>query len=247
MLLPILVLAGVAAQSAPGQILIDRGRTDRAPAPVVPVTAPKPKRPRPSVAATGTATPIAGIRFIGAKAPRRVAEAGKAFLGKPASSETLQDLAAALSDAYGGSPIALYTIAIPEQDFAGGVVTVHLTEGRIVKAAVKGEAGRHRLLRARMAPMLGEAPLSRRTFERQVSLMRTIPGMTFDTDFTDPDGTGALAMTVVPKQRRHKFSFGVGNRGVDLLGDGQYDLRPNSTVSARAATSLVSTPARRPT
>ncbi|MEO5867500.1 MAG: ShlB/FhaC/HecB family hemolysin secretion/activation protein [Sphingomonas sp.] len=222
-MISVLMLAAV-AQTVPGATIVDRARVDRAPQAPVASGAATPKAAT-HVTTGGATIAIAGIRFDGAKAPRSVADAARRFLGQTADSATLQQLAAALSAAYGHSRVALYTIAIPEQDFAGGVVVVHLVEGRIEHAAIKGDAAAWPQLRARMAPLLAEAPLTRATFERQVILMRAIPGVTFDIGLDDPQSTGALAMTVTPKRRHHKFSVGFSNRGVDLLGQGQFDAK----------------------
>lgn len=218
----IAALVAAAAQTSPGAILIDRQRGDR----VQPAT---PSRPAPRAAAAtvggdAPTTPIIGIRFIGAKAPAAVAAAAQPFLHRTASRQTLTALAAALSAAYAGAPVALYSVAIPEQDFAGGVVVVSLTEGRIATAQLKGSrAGAHPLLRRRLIPLTQETPLSRTTWERQLSLAQAIPGMTVTTELTDPDATGALVLTATPKQKRTRITAGFSNRGVDLLGDGQWD------------------------
>lgn len=221
----ILALAAVLQQATPGATLLDRNRLDRAPVPAKPPVATQPNAPT-SVTAAGNAAPIAGIRFTGGKAPAPVARAAQAFLGRPATRATLAQLAGALSAAYGRSAVALYTVAIPQQSLAGGVVVVSLTEGQIARTKLTPkDHHRHPLLAARMAPLTQETPLSRATFERQFTLMRAIPGLTFDTQITDPDHDGALALEVLPKQRRTKVTAGFSNRGVDLLGGGQLDLR----------------------
>ena len=183
MLLLALVMMGQDA----GAIIVDRDRIDRPRTPRPTAHRQAPRRTRTVVAATGAPAPIKGIRFEGAQAPGPVAEAARRFLGRQATKDNLTELAAALSTAYEKTDVALYTVAIPEQDFSTGTLTVLLTEGRLASAAVKDRPGTHRLLRARMAPMLSETPLTRRTFERQFTLMRAIPGLSFDPDFDDPD------------------------------------------------------------
>lgn len=221
----LLALAMMMMGQDSGAILVDRNRIDRPRAPRPTARRAAPRRTKTRIAATGAPAPIKGIRFEGAQAPAPVAEAAKQFLGKTATKDNLVELAAALSTAYEKTDVALYTIAIPEQDFSTGVLTVSLTEGRLSQATVAGDPKAHPLLRARIAPMLAEAPLSRHTFERQFTLMRAIPGLDFDTDFADPDANGALALTVTPKQRRTRFSLGFSNRGISLLGDGQFDAK----------------------
>lgn len=203
----------------PGATLIDRTRTDRRAAqPVVR----KRRAPVRAVASVMTEAPdvtIAGVRFVGAEAPAPVGRAAQRFLGRKASRATLAELAAALGAAYRKTSVALYTVAIPGQDFAGGVVSVALVEGRIAGVDFGAPAGGQ--LRARLAPLTQEAPLTRATFERQLTLARAIPGLTLDTDLSDPAGDGALRLKATPKQKRRKLTAGYSSRGVDLLGAGQ--------------------------
>lgn len=213
--------AGVPAN--PGATLIDRTRSDRARAPT-PERRPVPTAPA-SVAVPADApdVTIVGIRFRGAKAPAPVAQAGRRFLGRKASRVTLSELAAALSAAYAKSDVALYTVAVPAQDFAHGIVDVQLIEGRIAGVDFGAPAGPQ--LRGRLAPLVEERPLTRRTFERQLTLARAIPGLTIATDLTDPNGDGALRLKATPRQKRTKLTAGYTSRGVDLLGAGQLDAR----------------------
>lgn len=223
-MLILLALAAAAVQDQ-GTSLIDRDRIDRPRAPT-PVPAPAPAKPQARIAATGSNTPIKGIRFEGAQAPGPVAQAAERFLGRPATVETLQELAGSLSRAYEKTDVALYTIAIPDQDFATGVVTVLLTEGSIATVQMRtDDPDSHPLARARLARLLDEKPLSRPTMERQFTLIQAQPGFSMKSDFTDPNGDGALTLTVTPQQKRSKFAFGYSNRGVDLLGDGQFDAK----------------------
>ena len=217
-----LAVATGSPQDARAPLLIDRNRIDRPSAPA-PLPLPRPGSAIAKVGAEGSAVTITGVRFRGAKAPRPVAAAATRFLGRPASKATLQAMATALSDAYGESDVALYTVAIPQQDFSGGTVEVQLTEATVIRAVVSGDPNAHPRLRERIAPLVAEKPLSRSTFERQFTLMRAIPGLTVDPQFTDPTNSGELVLTATAKQRRRKVTVGFGNRGVDLLGDGQFD------------------------
>lgn len=221
-LLALLAAAAQTGSPPPGANILDRNRIDRAPT----VTR-RAKAPRlTSVDADAPTTMIRGIRFTGAKAPAPVAHAARRYLGKTASKDNLAALASGLSDAYGDSDVALYSVAIPAQSFDGGVVEVALTEGRIVRASiVNRRPGAYRQLKARMAPLMTAGPLPRARFERQLTLMRAIPGLTIDPAFADPRHDGALALTVTPTQKRHSFSAGFNNRGPSLLGDGQFDGR----------------------
>lgn len=209
------------AQASPGATLIDRTRADR---PRAQPTAPAAARPDPATAVAVDAPDmvITGVRFVGTRAPARVAAAARPYLGRHASRQTLGELAAALAAAYAKSEVALYTVAIPGQNFARGIVTVRLVEGRIAGVDFGAPAGPQ--LRARLTPLTTETPLTRATFERQLTLARAIPGLTLATDLTDPRGTGALRLAATPKQKRRKLTAGYSSRGVDLLGAGQLDL-----------------------
>ena len=223
MMLAAMMALTAAANAQDGTRLIDRNRVDR-PRPPAPQLKPAPPVERATIRASGTGRPIRGIRFRGAEAPRPVARAAEGFLGRPMNGETLAELAGSLSRAYGKSNIALYTIAIPEQDFAGDVVEVLLTEGRIAQVEIKAPHGAHRLLAARAGRMTTEDPLTRGTFERQFTLIRAIPGLTVVPEFNDPQNNGALNLKLTPRQKRSKITAGFSNRGVDLTGDGQFDL-----------------------
>src|SRR4051812_29184724 len=82
---------------------------DRLDQPKPPVVTPQPSAGRTNVQAAGSAEPIRTIVFRGVDAPARVANAARAFVGKRASRPTLVELAAALSRAYEGTDVALYT------------------------------------------------------------------------------------------------------------------------------------------
>lgn len=242
-------MAALAAAAEPqdGTRLIDRNRIDRPRTPA-PEIVPAPSAEKARIAVSGTGRPIRGIRFQGAEAPGPVARAASTFLGRPMNRDTLTELAGMLSRAYAKSNVALYTVAIPEQDFADDVVNVLLTEGRVAKIDMRAEQGRHSLLARRAGPLMDETPLSRTTFERQFTLMRSIPGLSVETQFADPNANGALTLTLTPKQRRRKITAGFSNRGVDLTGDGQFDLNAEFyglgvdgdqlTLSASAASDL---------
>jgi hemolysin activation/secretion protein len=205
-------------------LIIDRGRIDRTPQPDLPDERTNPKRGGVVVNATSPSTAIRGIGFRGEKVPARVAEAAKPFLGRPADKPTLTALAAALSAAYAKSDIALYTIAIGAQDFAGGQVRVDVIEGYVAATAIVDPKKRaHPRARHIAESLIGVRPLSRTRFERQISLMRDIPGFEYDLAALSGGSDGAISLAITPRQKRTKFDFGYSNRGTQLLGSGQFE------------------------
>ena len=184
--------------------------------PVVTPAAP----PQASVEAQGSDEPIQTIVFDGTEAPTRVAEAARAFIGRPATRANLIELAGALSRAYEKTDVALYTVSIPTQDLADGVVTVELVEGWVDQVEIKSaENERFPLLEKFAGKMVGERPLTRSRYERQASLMQGLPGLQLEQSVENPESDDSVQLIVTPKQRRAAVAFGVNNRGPNLLGD----------------------------
>lgn len=182
-----------------------------------------PPRPSPDaivrVDADTVDVPIRGISFVGVDAPERVANAAAAFVGKPASRETLSALAKVISDAYAKSGIALYTVAIPQQDLSSGDVKILLAEGFVEDVAYP--QGASPLVRAYAERLKKERPLSRRSLERYLSLMRDIPGAKMDVALVRGTAPGGVRLSVTPQRKHSDFSFGIDNRSQRGLGTGQ--------------------------
>lgn len=141
------------------------------------------------------------------------------FLGRPCSNELLVELTNALSRAYERSHVALYTVAIPEQDFAGGIILVDLVEGWVDKVAISGGDGRaHPLLERRAQVLVGQRPLSRATLERQSALIQSIPGLTVDSRMENPESDDSVVLLLIPRQKKVEAAFGINNRGSRRLG-----------------------------
>ena len=208
--------AAVPAQTGPSPLTNER--LDRRP-PVPEVLQPTTEQVA-SVQATGSLEPIRTIVFQGTQAPKAVADAASAFIGRPATRETLVELAGALSRAYERTNVALYTVAIPDQDLDDGVVDVDLIEGWVDEVVVRGVPGsRFDLLAARAQPLIGEKPLTRRRFERQSSLMQSIPGLELEAAMENPEGDDSVQLVLTPKQKRVEGALGINNRGPNLLGN----------------------------
>lgn len=89
---------------------------------------------------------------------------------------------------------------LPEQDFANGLVKITVVEGHVNAIRIEGDAGRtsariHRLSER----LLNERPLTRKTLERTLNLLRTIPGLQLVPSLEMPrtsDGGTELVLTV---------------------------------------------------
>lgn len=217
--LPLMLAASpLAVPGAPP--LIEQGRDqDR---PQIPDSTDRQSAPQGEVVAVdaqASAAAIRGVDFVGLDAPAIVADAARPFLGRPASRETLAALAKAISDAYGKTGIALYTVAIPQQDLSGGQVKVILAEGFVED--VSFPKGASPLVVAYADKLRKERPLTKRTLERSLSLIRDIPGAKADISLQRGTQPGGVLLEIVPTRKRTNFSFGINNVAQAGLGRGQ--------------------------
>lgn len=236
MILATIMLAAAAPGGVSQPLIIDQGRADRAPVPELPRQEPKPEVRRENTAAltkvevTGNDRPILGIRFDGAKVPAPVAQAAERFIQQPANRKTLEDLAAAMSDAYGKSDVALYTIGIPDQDLSSGTVVVRVTEGFIEDIVYP--KGSSPLMRAYAERLRGLRPLTRPMLERQLSLMSDVAGATVVPQLLRGTQVGGVILSLTITRKKIKASAGYDNSRSPLLGRGRFnaELTLNSLI-----------------
>jgi len=213
----LLVLAAQAAAQTP--LILDRNRSDRV-QPVAPTTQEPLKKPSPQgspLIEGGTeesAVAISSIRFVGLKAPASAARAAEPFIGQPATRANLRQIAVAISKGYEGADVALFTVLVPEQDFAGGVVRIVLIEGQVEKIVITDTStGRAKKLIAAIAGhMVGEKPLRRSTLQRYVSLMQDVPGTKTDIDIVQGSQRGLVRVVLTVTDRKNDIGFGFNNR-----------------------------------
>lgn len=224
---------------------LDPGReTD---GPTIPRAAPEVAHAVTSVAAApDVTTPIAGIQFKGADVPGIVAKATEAFLGQPANTETLKQLAAAMTAAYSKSDVALFTIAIPQQDLSDGIVDVFIAEGRVADiVAIRGDeqivAPR---LRGYLEPILDETPATRATYERGVSLARRAEGTKVTPRLQMAPEPGAINLLLDVEEKKNGFAVGYDSRESRIVDSGRISasafgytlLREGDVLRGRLAT-----------
>jgi hemolysin activation/secretion protein len=225
-LLAFVVLAGAA--EAQTSTPIDRNRVDRT-QPVAAADGEAPETPATAIRieageeADEAAAPVRSIAFEGSDVPAIVAGAARGFIGRPASRANLRALADAMSRAYARSPVALFTIAIPEQDLSSGDIRVMVAEGHVETVVLIGEVeGRAlELVTAYADRLTRERPTSRRVLERYLSLIRDIPGLTTQARLEMGDAPGGVRLILVLDYRRPTLSFSFDNRTTRLVRDGQ--------------------------
>lgn len=117
---------------------------------------------------------------------------------------------------------------LQDQTFANGLVVVTVVEGHVGSVRIEGDLGSAEdRLRALAQPLVDQKPLTRELLERQLNLMRGVPGVTFTPALDLPrraDGASELVLTGTHKP------FGV-NGGVSDLGTGVQGLVNMTTNS----------------
>jgi hemolysin activation/secretion protein len=175
------------------------------------------------------------IEVVGSSLPAATFQpAYQPFLGKMIDPSGLHKLSDAVAAVYEKSLIALYTVIIPEQDFAAGSVRLVAIEGYVQQGVIEGAASaRNRALVDRYVERLTrEKPLTRRSLQRYVSLIRDVSGLNAEVDLVNGDRQGAVRVRVKAKPKLVQAGLGVNNRGTAYLGRTQVqgDLYLNSLV-----------------
>ncbi|TRM52928.1 ShlB/FhaC/HecB family hemolysin secretion/activation protein [Achromobacter sp. LC458] len=121
---------------------------------------------------------------------------------------------------------------VQNQTFANGLVVVTVVEGFISNVRIEGDIGNAQdRLDTLAGPLKEERPLKQATLERQLNLMRTVPGVKFTPSLDLPrraDGATELVLNAT----RHPFSL---TGGVADLGTG---MQPLVNVGASSLTPL---------
>ncbi|AZS80548.1 MULTISPECIES: ShlB/FhaC/HecB family hemolysin secretion/activation protein [Achromobacter] len=121
---------------------------------------------------------------------------------------------------------------VQNQTFANGLVVVTVVEGFIANVRIEGDIGNAQgRLDTLAGPLTQERPLKQATLERQLNLMRTVPGVKFTPSLDLPrraDGATELVLTAT----RHPFSL---TGGIADLGTG---MQPLVNMGANSLTPL---------
>lgn len=179
---------------------------------------------------------IREIRFVGAGVPANVGRAAQRFVGKPASSDNLAKLAAAMTRAYNRSSVALFTLVIPEQDLSDGVVTVASAEGHIGSVTLSGEreSGPAPLIGKMAGSLAGQRPLPRARFERALGNIADIPGVTVTPSLALGGAQGAVALDLAVDAKKPTIGLGFTTRTSQFVNDGIVEANARGTSLIRS-------------
>ena len=207
-------------------VIIDQNRADRAPPTPAP-EAPAPKGGGQALPAQTAVQPfvVKGVRLEKASIkPAQLGGAFRPFIGHEMDGAGLNALAQAASAAYANSDVALYTVVVPVQDFAGGMVRVRVIEGYIASIDVQDQGGAKAYLprvRSMAARLLAQRPLSKAGLERAILLIRDLPGVSADVQLLKATQEGAVTLSIGVKRQLVEAGIGVNNRGTAALGQTQ--------------------------
>jgi hemolysin activation/secretion protein len=199
-------------------LIVDRGRLDRAQPLPDRAETPTPAEP---VAAEDAVAPFV-LRAVDIRTPPVVADEIRAavdpFIGQTLDAEGLTRLRAAVSAAL-SNRAALPIIAVDTRESATGVLRITAAPGRVGRVAIYGDTRPDvELVRHYAARLAGEAPLSRPTAERYLSLIADIPGAKTTLESAPSATPGAVDLGFDIDFTRWVFETDINNRGSQTLG-----------------------------
>ncbi|HEY9219254.1 MAG TPA: ShlB/FhaC/HecB family hemolysin secretion/activation protein [Phenylobacterium sp.] len=239
-----LLLAGpLTANAQSPSPVVPEGRADQA------TPEPRSRQPLARDAELGGEAPdiapftLSTVQIEGSSLPAAQLEAAwRPFVGRTIDGAELSRLTDALVAVYETSPVAIYTVVVPSQDFAGGVLRIRTLEGWIADTAVRGgEDGKARAkVETYLARIRAERPLRRETLERYVSLIRDMPGLRSDMRLVTGAQPEAVRLEVDIDPQPLQVGLAANNRGTAFLGRTQVsaDLYLNSWLQGGDQTRL---------
>lgn len=239
-LLAPLTLATAEAQTT----ILERDRSDRQAPVKLPADKSKPEQP-------ATQTNVAPfepfvLRHVNVEgsslSDRALENATSRFIGATMDRPAIDALTKEMSDAYGKSDVALYSIFVPNQTGENGALRIVVVEGRVDEVLVSGDAPTRNLEYAQriLAPVINEKPLRRSTMERALALLSGVPGMKAESRLLKTDQRGVVKLAVALKLQEFEAGIGIGTRGSTELGRTQMqaDVSANSLLRAGDRTTL---------
>ena len=226
-----------AAQTRPSKV-VPQDRPDQA-AKAAPThgAAPPPATPSRPAAAPGSVTPfvLTAVEVVGSSLPADdLAAAWRPLVGQTFNADNLVKITDAIAKAYDRHDVAIYTVIVEAQDFKAGRVRVRALEGRIEATEIVGPDNPRlkALLEQYLNRLAAEQPLRRTTMQRQISLLRDIPGLGAEVTLENGAGDAGVRMKLTVMPRPVQLGLAVNNRGTALLGRTQVaaDLYLNGLV-----------------
>lgn len=223
LILPSVIQTALAQVAAPSPLapIIDRDRVDRQepdlPPAVPPAGLPQSRAPVVAPAASGPGVVLTSVRYQGSTLPKALLDKAAApYIGAALTRENLQKIANGLSTIYAQSDVAFFAVSIPQQVPTGGVLTVRVLEGRIVRYTLDGKTRSTptRLIDSQVKRLLRETPTHKSTVERTISLLRDIPGQTVQANLRQTAVAGELTLELKVIRKQVDLALNVNNNGI---------------------------------
>lgn len=165
---------------------------------------------------------------------------GATLLGETVARSRVYELAHAVTRKYHGDGYVLSFALVPNQNFAGGVVSIRVVEGYVGNVAIEGDLAERRLIEQYAARIRLARPLHRDTLERYVLLINDLPGVAASSSLSAPGRQGLASMALSVSRERWDASATLDNRGSRPVGPYQVALSGglNSALGAYERTTL---------
>jgi hemolysin activation/secretion protein len=145
--------------------------------------------------------------------------AWRSYVGHRIAAAELVEITDAIVRRYGQSDVALYTVVVPDQDFAEGRLRVRVIEGHIEGLMIDGgDPDARAAVRSYLGALVGVRPLTKTMLQRQLSLARDLPAVRTDVQFAEGTAEGAAQLVAKLSSQQVQFGLSVNNRGAAFLG-----------------------------
>ena len=167
---------------------------------------------------------IQDVRFVGVTAvnPRALRWLLHDDFNKPLSYEELQAMAEKVTRYYRKNSYFLARAALPVQDLSGGILEIHVTEGRVgrlnVRIAEDAPVSESRI-QAMLEPLRSQTVLNNSVYERTMLLISDLPGVRANATLEEGSEPGTTDIKVeISAKKRWQVAIDADNDGTKATG-----------------------------
>lgn len=157
-------------------------------------------------------------------APATLRSAWTPAIGHPVNAMDISIILQRIGILEGKTGIALYTVSLPHQIIANGIVHVRITEISVVHVIITGKTDHQKLglMQAYAKNILRSRPLLRSVLERNILLMGDLAGAKVGSQFVPVPGHPDAVQLVLAIETQNIFGgFALNNQGTPLLDNTQ--------------------------
>ncbi len=146
--------------------------------------------------------------------------------GEPISLMDANRIAQSLTKKYQDAGYVLSQAVVPQQEMEKGVLHIRVIEGFVGSVVIEGEVkseGERALIRSYLDNVLAQKPVTMAVMERNLLLIKDLPGVTVKGLLRPSPGQfGAAELVVTLTRTALEASFSLDNRGSKYIGPWQY-------------------------